>query len=88
MFIKRTITLGMVLFISACSSKYLPRQSCAAAPQPDQDNRIPTDIRSENTKRHGCSEFDAAINIAAAVAIESTKSDSCNNKSGKARKRV
>ncbi len=86
MFIKRIITIGLLLFISACSSKYLPHQSCAAAPQPDQDGRIPTDVRSEHTKKHGCSEFDAALEVSKALVAEKSKANSCRSKSGKARK--
>lgn len=86
MLIKRIITIGLLSFISACSSNYLPKHSCSAAPEPDQDGRIPTDIRSERTKNKGCSELDAAIDVSTALLIESTKGNSCKSKKDKARK--
>ncbi|MBM7072882.1 hypothetical protein JQC92_12710 [Shewanella sp. 202IG2-18] len=86
MFIKRITTIGLLVFISACSSNYIPKSSCAAAPVPDQDGHTQTDIRSEKTKKHGCSEFDAAMDIAQAVLTESSKGNSCRSKKGKARK--
>ncbi|RLV58985.1 hypothetical protein D5018_14520 [Parashewanella curva] len=87
----KNITLTLILLASiqlvGCNSNNkFPAQSCRTAPEPDRDGNIPVDTRSPHEKAHGCSEFDAAINTAVAIAGAIAQNySSCEQKSGKAR---